>query len=98
MEDKHSKNGWTRLGSIRSQTNPAKEPYVIAIRTGGALGCGCPSMIYRKGTKPFEEFAATCKHIRSFLDGSVALKDLDLTPFGMNWLNLRIAAKAKKSA
>lgn len=96
MDDNHSKNGWTRLAGIRSQSKP-QEQYILALRTSGYLGCSCKSYIYRKETKPHEEFEVTCKHIRSMLDGTVALKDFDATPFGMKWLQDRLAAKIKKA-
>jgi hypothetical protein len=97
MEDKHSKNGWTRIGGIRSESKPA-EFYILAVRTGGALGCDCRSMIYRKGTKAHEEFEHTCKHIRAMLDGTVAIADFDPTPFGTVYLQKRLATKIAKAA
>jgi hypothetical protein len=89
MDDKHSANGWTRIGKIRSESNPAKE-YVIAIRTTGYLGCDCPSMKFRKGVKPHGEFEATCKHIRAVIDGTVSLADWNPTPFGTAWYQQRL--------
>lgn len=96
MEDNHSKNGWDRIAGIRSKSKP-QESYNIGLRTSGYLGCSCKSWIYRKGTMAHEEFENTCKHIRSMLDGTVALKDFDATPFGMKWLQDRLAAKIKKA-
>jgi hypothetical protein len=92
MESKHSKNGWDRIGGVRSVSKPA-EQYVVALRTTGYLGCSCKSWIFKKGTMTHDGFANTCKHIRSVLDESVPLKDLDLTPFGVAWLDKRRAAK-----
>lgn len=97
MEDKHSKNGWDRIGGVRSESNPTKF-YVVALRTSGYLGCDCPSWVYRKGTQDHGGFKNTCKHQRALIDESIALKDLDLTTFGLNWLAKRAAARADKSA
>ena len=92
MENKISKNGWSRIGGVRSQSKPA-EQYIVALRTTGYLGCSCKSWIFKKGTLDHDGFKATCKHIRSVLDESVPLSDLDLTPFGVQWLDKRRAAK-----
>lgn len=92
MIDKHSANGWNRIGSIRSASNPAKV-YVVAERTGGAVGCNCPSWVFKRGTKAHDGHDRTCKHIRTLLDESVPLLDLDLTPFGIGWLMKRREAK-----
>jgi len=98
MEDQKSANGWTRIGGIRSESNPAKS-YVLALRNASAshpkgyLGCDCPSMRFRKGTKPHDGFEATCKHIRALLDGTVRLSDFDATTFGMAWYQKRLADK-----
>lgn len=93
MDNKASKNGWNRIGGVRSSSNPA-EQYIVAERTGGALGCSCKSWIFKKGTKEHDGFKDTCKHIRSVLDESVPLLDLDLTAYGIQWLTKRRAAKA----
>ena len=97
MLDKHSKNGWTRLAGIRSQSKPM-ESYNIGLRTSGYLGCSCKSWIYKKSTQAFEEFEHTCKHIRSMLNGTVPLSDWDPTPFGTQWLLNRLAAKIAAQA
>jgi hypothetical protein len=92
VENKISKNGWSRIGGVRSVSKP-QEQYIVALRTTGYLGCSCKSWIFKKGTKDHDGFANTCKHIRSVLDESLALADLDLTPFGVQWLDKRRAAK-----
>lgn len=97
MDDKHSKNGWDRIGGIRSESNPAKM-YVIGLRTSGYLGCDCPSWIYKKGLADHPDgFKQTCKHIRSLLDETVAHNDLDLTSFGLTWLGKRQSARVAKA-
>ena len=99
MDDKHSSNGWDRIGGVRSESNPAKF-YIVALRTSGYLGCDCKSWIMKKGVKEHDGFANTCKHIRSILDESIARADFDATNFGLTWLMKRMEAKlkAKKTA
>ncbi len=85
-DSKISQNGWVRVAQVRSESNAAKF-YILglrALKTGAVeFGCDCPSRIYRKGTKEHKGFAVTCKHIRSVLDGTVALSDLSLTTEGV---------------
>jgi hypothetical protein len=95
MQDQHSANGWDRIGGVRSDSNPAKF-YIVSLRTSGYIGCDCPSMKYRKGTKPYGGFEATCKHIRALLDESFGRDDFDATTFGMTWLAKRTAARLAK--
>jgi len=98
MDNKHSANGWDRIGGIRSKSNPAKQ-YIVALRTTGYLGCDCRSWIFKKGTKDHDGFANTCKHIRMVLDESIPLLDIDLTSFGIQWLDKRrVAKKAAEAA
>jgi hypothetical protein len=103
MNDTKSANGWTRLGAIRSESNPSKQ-YVVALRNPsekhpkGYLGCDCPSAKFRKGTKPHDGFEHTCKHMRALLDGLVRLIDFDATPFGIAWYQARLMAKVSKAA
>jgi len=97
MDNKHSKNGWDRIAGVRSESKPASF-YIVALRTSGYLGCDCESWIFANGTKPHDGFEKTCKHIRSVLDGTVALADFDPTPFGTEWLEKRLAAKIAKAS
>lgn len=92
MDNKHSGNGWDRIGGVRSSTNPS-EWYIVARRTTGYLGCSCKSWVFKKGVKDHDGFKATCKHIRAVLDESVPLADLDLTAYGVQWLMKRREAK-----
>lgn len=95
MDDKHSSNGWDRIGGVRSDSNPTKF-YIVALRTSGYLGCDCPSWIYKKGTKQHGDFKDTCKHIRALLDETVARGDFDATMFGITWMAKRTAARLAK--
>jgi hypothetical protein len=95
MDDKHSSNGWDRIGGVRSDSNPSKF-YVVAVRTTGYLGCDCKSWIMKKGVKDHGGFANTCKHIRAVLDDAVLRADFDPTLFGITWMANRTAAKLAK--
>jgi len=92
MDDKHSKNGWDRIGAIRSDTDPTTK-YVVAMRTTGYLGCSCKSWVFKKGTKEHEGFKDTCKHIRSLLDETVNRSNFEATNFGTSWLMKRAEAR-----
>jgi hypothetical protein len=102
MIDQKSTNGWTRIGGIRSNSNPALK-YVLALRNpsekhpNGYIGCDCPSMKFRKGVKPHGDQEATCKHVRALMDGTVAMSDFDPTPFGTEWFQKRLAAKFEEA-
>ena len=53
--------GWVRLGTVESDSEPGVE-HVIS-RRGTQIGCDCMSYRFRKGEK-------TCKHIEAFAIGS----------------------------
>jgi hypothetical protein len=97
MDDKHSSNGWDRIGRIRSDTNPTKF-YVVAMRTTGYLGCDCKSWIFKKGTKEHEGFKDTCKHIRALIDETVTRSNFEATNFGTTWLMKRAEARYARFA
>ena len=89
--DKVSKNGWVRLGLVRSSSDLAKW-YVIGqriLKTGAVQrGCDCPHQIYR-----LNKVGGQCKHIQAFFAAQPST-DIKYTSLGVQILtSLKLAEK-----
>lgn len=87
--DKHSKNGWSRVGVMKSASNPNQE-YVIGVRTlkdgSTQVGCDCPGWKYAKN-QAGSNSKKPCKHLQALMAGQGSKFGFVATPYGSGWLH-----------